>query len=366
MTNTSVKVFQSTDSGAPVLSGTAGALIGVLDACLQNGYGEVTIDSLVVASDVATVTDSTGHGFTMLGAVGPVVRISGATPSALNGDWRITVTSTTQFTFVTTGISDQTASGTIVCKRAPAGFTKAFSGTNLAAYRSDDVTGTRLYLRVEDTGTTSATTIMYEVMTDADTGTGLAPTTGNLLVEKLSYWQIIADSKMIYCFFGSSASSWQSGLVFGDPIPYKSGDAYHSLMIGSISLYGSYHNALLFANSTDAAWFARSYTQLGSAVSSARYSHYNNNGSIGAGTQVYPNPVDNSLHVAPIECWQGTSYARGIMPGLYSPIHALQSGLNGSVLSDFPGLPNHSMLYKIIGQGGFVGAIALDISGPWR
>jgi hypothetical protein len=32
-------IYRSTDSGAPVLSGSLGALVGVLDACLVNGYG---------------------------------------------------------------------------------------------------------------------------------------------------------------------------------------------------------------------------------------------------------------------------------------------------------------------------------------
>lgn len=36
---TTVRVYYSTDASAPVLSGQAGALVGVLDACLVNGYG---------------------------------------------------------------------------------------------------------------------------------------------------------------------------------------------------------------------------------------------------------------------------------------------------------------------------------------
>ena len=76
--NTEVKVFQNitgTDAGVPQLSGTAGALITVLDACLVNGYGSVTLDSITVTSNVATCTKSTGHGFTALGTVGPVIRV---------------------------------------------------------------------------------------------------------------------------------------------------------------------------------------------------------------------------------------------------------------------------------------------------
>jgi len=58
MPDTSVVYFDSTMTGAPALSGTAGTLIGLLDACLQDGFGGVTLDSLVVASNVATATYS--------------------------------------------------------------------------------------------------------------------------------------------------------------------------------------------------------------------------------------------------------------------------------------------------------------------
>lgn len=37
-----VRVYKSTDAGAPILSGSVGALISVLDGCLVNGYGTST------------------------------------------------------------------------------------------------------------------------------------------------------------------------------------------------------------------------------------------------------------------------------------------------------------------------------------
>ena len=43
MPDTTVKVFQNTDTGAPTLNAIVGNLISVLDACLVNGYGSVTL-----------------------------------------------------------------------------------------------------------------------------------------------------------------------------------------------------------------------------------------------------------------------------------------------------------------------------------
>jgi hypothetical protein len=67
----SIKYFDSTMAGAPSMADAAGNLVAVLDACLVDGVGSVTLDSLVVAGDVATGTLSTGHGFTMAGLTGP-------------------------------------------------------------------------------------------------------------------------------------------------------------------------------------------------------------------------------------------------------------------------------------------------------
>ena len=366
----SVKVFASTDSGAPVLSGTAGALIGVLDACLQNGYGEVTIDSLVVASDVATVTDSTGHGFTMLGAVGPVVRISGATPAGLNGDWRITVTSATQFTFTTSGITDQTASGTIVVKRAPAGFTKAFSGTNLAAYRSDDVTGTRLYLRIDDGTTTYSTVRGYEALTDINTGTGLFPAANGYLAKSSAAnttarpWKLIGDGRLFYFFSNSDGASYFDSLVFGDINSYKSGDAYHCWLCAATTS-ASYGNDLLkLLGAATGSVLARSYTQTGGVIGSSRYSHAIST-SLGMGGSAYVNPVDNGFHAWPVEIWETTVTARGLAPGFWNPVHLTNTITDKTVVSDIPQLAGRS-LWVVVVNTSTTNRAAFDITGPWR
>lgn len=365
--STSVKVFRNTDTGAPVLSSSAGTLIAVLDACLQDGYGNITLDSLVVASDVATATKSTGHGFTMLDNVGPVIRMAGATPAGLNGDVRITVTSSTQFTFTTTGISDQTATGTITAKRAPAGFTKAFSGTNLAAYRSDDVTGTRLYLRVDDTGN-PAKTRGYEVMTDINTGTGDYPTVAQMENGVYTYknysstWTLISDGKLFY--FLTDLATYQGLLVFGDPISFKAGDAFHSVVCGArddtINLFFSRTDS----NGAIGCYVARSHSQLGTAQTFTRKAHVSQAARIGsAGALAYPNPVDNSATFCPVEWWD--TALRGFMPGLYSQIHATIPP-NNTVFTEVAGLDGHTLWLKSGYDFGGTCSYTFDITGPWR
>lgn len=368
----SVRYYESTMSGAPSLSGTAGALIGVLDACLVDGFGSVTVDSLVVASDVVTATVSAGHQFAMIGNTGPVIRIAGASPSGLNGDWRVTVTSSTVFTFSTSGIGDQTATGTISAKRAPAGFSKAFSGTNKAAYRSDDITGTRLYCRIDDTGTTNARIRGYETMSeDVDTGTGPFPTdaqiSGGGYVYKSSAatsatraWTLYSDGRMIYFFCDSGDNAaWPGGIVFGDIDSYVASDAFGCLLIASVSSAGI-HQLYLLNSATF--YLARSYTQLGSSIASACYSH-GKSSSLGGSGQSYPAPADNSLHLWPVECWDSTTSARGMMPGLWNPIHA-GSTPHGLVVDDIPNLPGRSLKVQTVSYTSY--ECAIDLTGSWR
>lgn len=360
MPDTTVKYFHSSMSGAPTLSGSAGSLITVLDACLVNGFSSVTLDSLVVSGNVATGTKSTGHNLTMIGTVGPVVRIAGATPSGLNGDWRLaSVPNNTTFTFATTGISDQTASGTITAKRAPAGFEKAFTGTNKAAYRSLNAAGTQLYLRLDDTGTTAATAIMYEAMSDIDTGTGLSPTSGSVTWAKGSSlpWAIFADDRAVYLLTNNT-----NGMFFGDIASFLSPDPYGAALIGSS--VGSTYTYLGYLNSSSQSYLARTWSGIGGAVTMARYSvRFSSYDYLGYAGTAFPNPPDHAFHAAPVYVLE--SVLRGLMPGLWNPLHTsaqLSHQLLVPLTVNGAGRQGMILLFGLVGGS----CIAADLTGPWR
>lgn len=352
--------YDSVMTGAPSLSGEAGKLIGVLDACLKDGFGSVTLDSIVVAEGVATATKSTGHGFTDY----VVVTIAGATPSGLNGNKRLTRTSSTVFTFDATNISDQTATGTITAKMAPVGWTKPYSGTNKAVYARSDVAATAMVLRVDDSPAQYPTLIMYESMSDVDTGSGPAPTSSSYYTAKSSAasstaraWRLFADSRAFYLFINADGSLWPTVFFFGDIIPYKTSDAYHCLLLaGTSQAVTSY--LYLVNGTTTAALLARSYTQTGVAVASSRYSHRKVE-FLGYGGMAVPNPVDNSYHVWPVDCWEATTAARGLMPGLYCPVH--DPNLSDNIVLS----AGSSYLFNQQTTNTSYRA-ALDITGPWR
>lgn len=164
--STSVKVFASTDPGALVLSGTAGALSTLLKTYLVDGRGSGAVATLNVTAGVATATYSAGHPF----AVGSVGEFAGATPSGLNGQKRILSVATNSVTFAAPGIADGAATGSITSKLASAGWQQVFSATNVTCLKPAVPEATGCVLRVDDTGTTNARVRAYEAMTDVGTG----------------------------------------------------------------------------------------------------------------------------------------------------------------------------------------------------
>jgi hypothetical protein len=370
--DTSVCYFDSTQSGAPALSGTAGTLIAVLDACLVSGFGAVTASSLVVASGIATLTVSAGHGFTDPGAaygieLGTVVVVSGVTgtDTTLNATWRATVPSATVLTWDCGEIADGTAAGTISVKRAPAGWEKAFSGTNLAAYKSLAIEATGCYLRIDDTPAQFPTVIMYESMTAISTGTGPAPATGTLYFAKSTAansttraWRLLTDGRAFYLFVKADGSSWLSALFFGDIVSYRAIDPFGCVLIAHVAANTAQvlHN---LDGNTSGAWLSRSYTQSGGAVAAARYSHRRCQ-YVGAGGMATPNAVDNSLCLWQIELWEGINWARGILPGMYCPVH------NAMLPDGIMIQPEANIIFIIQQIASVAYQAAMNINGPWR
>lgn len=243
--DTTVKFFTSSMTGAPILRSQAGSMIALLDACLRDGFGLQSVVSLVVASGVATMTFSSTHA----ALVDTVVVVAGASIAALNGEQKVTAITANSVSFATTS-ANATATGAMSCKLSPLGFTKPFSGTNLAAYKSGNVQANGQYLRIDDTGTNFARATAYETMTGISTGTGLFPSTGALsggvYWDKMYYvvdislaipWVLVGDGRYFALFV-----NWMPGnptylspvfCAFGDPINLgRASDPYTTMISG--------------------------------------------------------------------------------------------------------------------------------------
>lgn len=314
-------IYRSSDASAPVLSGTAGTLVNILDACLVNGYGA----------------------------------------------------------------------------KAAAGWAKAFSSTNIAAYRA--AAGSRMYLRVDDTSAQEARISGYEAMSGASAGTGQYPNgaqlPGGLFVRKSETsdattrpWVVVATGTCFYFLVQSNSSDWTvststpylSGqFFFGDLISYKPGDQYHSLIIGATStgidrgnLGGINKSSSFSANSGH--YMPRNHLQIGGpiAVSKVIISDFSTASTvIGAASSypVFPDSVSGGMLLSPLVIVEGSDggsrfAVRGLLPGLWAPLHNMPMN-HADVLDGSGDMAGKQFLMFNISTSSSLGRAALEISNTW-
>lgn len=387
MADTSVKFFHSEMAGAPVMNGLAGSLINVLNACLINGFGLKNVDSCVITGGVAKLNISTGHS----AVVGSIVQVANAVPAALNGEQRVTAITPVSVSFATS-LSDQTATGAITVKQAPAGWVSPFVGTNIATYKSPDLAATGCVLRVDDTATRFSRVVGYEAMTDVNTGTGTFPTTaqrsGGSYWSKSSTadsvtrsWILVGDSRS-FIFIRTYYAGYFANEVttFGDISTLKTPDPYACVLTGmpsdqSTSSPSNIAN-LWYADFTkNEIYMPRSYTGIGTSVqmsklspsivmSNSQWESGNSNTGL---SPTYPNPVDGGIYFSPLYFVENNGVAlRGICPGYYFIMNKVikDTFSNKDLITGVVGMVGKTMMLHCASLNGSYAAV--DITGPWR
>ena len=245
-----VKNFLSTDTGAPALTGTAGAMISLLDALLVTGFNLKSVISLTQTAGVATATFASSHGYRPY----QVVEIAGCTggSAGFNSQYMIASTTTNTITFPVDSALPGTAAGEVTAKVAPLGWEKTFDDTNKAAYKSVASGATGCYLYVDDTNAGYAIVRGYENLTDINTGTGPFPSSSQ---QANYYWQRYYGGSTTqakrYEFFGTdrcfyhaiafntnsgsghSGNQWPPIYGFGDFPSFKPADSFNCMIAGS-------------------------------------------------------------------------------------------------------------------------------------
>lgn len=384
MSNT-VKYFHSGLAGAPALNDTAGSLIGVLDACLVNGWGSGSVDSIVIASGVATVTRGAGHPF----EPDMVVEIAGATVTGgtINGQFKVSTAVGNTYTFPVPGLPNQTATGTITHKIAALGFTKPYTGTNLAAYRSSDITGTQFYLHVDDTNSTLARVRGFETMSSISDASGNqfpteAQQSGGLYATKTisgsAPWELFGNGKTFYLCAAWGGTGRGVILSFGDLNRTGSSDAYatfiHALTLsgGGTNSSGSTTQSLDYSSTAAGVYSPRPWSGLGTPVEVGRtYPTFINvssgyrSGDTASNHVPYPNNSNNGLYVAP---WFASESVSATLRGSFPGFFALPQRIGSSVFSQrqkvsaISGLPDRKLMVLNSASGCF----AFDVTGPWQ
>lgn len=327
--------YESTDTGLTGVTGQAGAWISRLDAVLVNGFNSLSGVTITRSGSTATAT-YTAHGYRN----GQVLLMAGASQTEYNGLFTISGVTANTFQYTVTGSPASPATGTITSKVAPAGWTKAYSGKNLAAYLAP---GGGCYYRVDDTGTTSARIIGYKTMSDVNTGADPFPTnvqvSGGLYLVKSNTadataraWGMVISNggKMVFGRVERTSVSAASSLFnFGEFISRKSGDVYNWLIRCSTSATASndVNDNSLGGNSISGQggfFICRSYTQIGTAVQAFQVGDGLIAASIfGSAGFTFPNPVDGGLDMVDCRIMESTTLHRGWTgaSGAYMPSH---------------------------------------------
>lgn len=392
-----VKWITNAMRGAPQISGTAGTLIGALDAFLLTGWGTATAISVTVADGVGTATFTEGSYF----EDGAVVLIGGVTsPAALNGEARVLSHTNTSITFETDAVDGTaTTSGSITFKYAPVGgWEKAFSGTNLAAYRSTDPQSPGHFLRVADTGTTAARVVGYESMTDVNTGSGPFPTaamiSGGAYLPKSNSanatavrYVLVADSRALLHSIFPGTSSNPIYLVsnvhgFGDPVAAApSGDTWGTFLsasgsASSPSQEGSLSGGGVSSSGNGFSVLPRGFSGLGSAIfvdprpfCGAPTGSSGNDAFLGAA----PSVVDGQIKLSKMFLREQSTVSppRLVVPGVaYVPQTGLINAVSvGDILVGDGEFSGRKLLAVGVGSNFNTvpsGLVFIDLTGPWR
>lgn len=406
-----IKAFHADQTGAPTLNGTVGSLIAVLDAVLVDGYNQVNVASITRIGTTVTVTTSTPHGYNNpvttyweAPGVNNIARIAGANETQYNGDWAITYVSASVFTFQIATAPATPATGSITTKRAPAGFTKPYSGTNKGVYRSADITSRQHYLQVTDIadcpngqGARYAGWRGYESMSSMDLGSYPFPTIadiglfGQYIVKSSTLdatargWTIYSDGKTFFLVvhadqtIASPTSFFATSMLvgFGD-ILSTAPDAYGTFICGNTSastgpavttnaglLRPAGNTSPLLTSGSAGVCLARKYNGQATPVNPASIWGTGLPELCIGGTQFldYPNPFDNRMYLSQLQIYDGR-VLRGALP-LYESPHGVQH-TNREIVQNIIGKEGRTFAFLRCGMsGGTSGGVYVDLTGPW-
>ncbi|MCQ4165145.1 hypothetical protein [Tahibacter harae] len=340
---TTTRVFQSTDTSAPVLTGQVGSLAALLEACLVG--------------------------------VGGVAYGSGGTAKTAAG-WTLAFTATNKRAF-----RNSVAAG----------------GTG-HYFRIDDTGGTAA-------GAREAVLKGYVSMSDVDTGVGsdimpdatLYPSGGWILKSDTATstaraWRIIADEISCHLWVSADGGFSQGFHSFGDLASEVPGDNYRSYVLYQASVWSSGSNASRVATGAAETLLSPTTTAQSRGLSIMRAHAGVSAGSVQAGLPVFGrgsvNPLSGASGGAGAPCTSATSpgsgeryftpllvcaegMIRGRLRGVYSCLNDLRSVASGTLQSSASGLPAGSQLMLLqacssgAGNNSNVGTIAVETALAW-
>lgn len=388
-----IKFISSTQVGAPVMCGQAGACIAILNACLINGFNVQPLLSIERKSSVATVKTSVAHGY----QADDVVLISGAVDDRFNGDHRIQNVTTTTFDFdidpSAPSTAQMTTPGSLVARISPLHWTQPFAQDQTVVYRSSSPQSPQPYLQIDEKpqfsghsgGLRACQASLYESMSDVNQGSGRSQVFWRKSQNEIPVarpWFLVGNERCFW-FCVSWSETYPNRYVpyfFGDVNSFKSGDGFAAMIAGYTDLgYDSGDPGNFNASDVmfplgvinpvnSGIYLMRSHHQLGGSVMATLTVGPGPGGAIGMGntSMPFPNPVDNGIYMTPVMIQEApTGALRGLLPGMLCPLHFIT--ING--LTTFDRFILDGVARKILVAQGIANygnsRLAFDLTGPW-
>ena len=196
-----VKWFDNRFHGIPILNGTPGSMVAVLDAVLVNGFGNTNAVTISVTNKKATIILQDGVTFFRKS----VVAISGFSNQAYNSEYQVQETSVGKIVISLDAPNGTIEATGVVVKYAPLGWFKPFSGVSKAIYKPSKVDAQQWMFYVDDTYAKYCKVAIMENATSLENHVNPRPRTYNFIWGKSYYadtnkrtFAIIGDP---YCFY---------------------------------------------------------------------------------------------------------------------------------------------------------------------
>jgi len=323
-----VTVYRSTDISAPVLNGSAGSLVTVLDACLVLGYGSQLPAGWSVA---ATATNKRIYK-QGIGSNQRFLKVDDSGADATAGQ-NARVSGCLRFTDINTLVEE-------------------FPGNPLGA---------------------SGNSYLFWIKSNATPGTARP-------------WIIIATSSFFWIYIQTIDGGGVTiqNQFFGDFTPTMANDKYNTIITGQFftSTPDSVNLTLStsYIVSSPVAFCLRNLLQMPGTASNGLISesYFLSGTNYGNGGLVYPNTPDDKLYVTNINVIESPKYARstsstnhgyirGILPGMVVPCHNGNSFLSaGQTITGINNLPGKTFEARPVGQGALAKKwILFETSNTW-
>ena len=271
--------------------------------------------------------------------------------------------------------------------KVAAGWSKPFTGTNKAAFRTGaGGGGSQHYVRIGHDalrpttggavagGAQGAYATGFETMTDVDTGTGAFSTAAqgavvagvaglhirisNTADATARAWIVAADARTFYLFIltGDTANNY-FGCYFGDFYSLVIGDPYRSALIAGVTENSQGSKLCDFVSATPFAaiqghYFARGHTGLGGSVNFSKHGDLVKLGTTSNpglfGVVPFTNPSDGGLYLSPV--WitdpitTPVNGLRGRLRGFWHFLHPVASVVDGDTFNGVGELAGKSFL----------------------